>query len=110
MLNNDVINVCNLWVAMSHVTKFPKYSQASFSGTVNRRLVNKFAISNYTALILCVHALRSYLKPICEYELHSLPNKKVSGAKDHGKIYIKVRPPLVRHLLRDRLLVEAERN
>ena len=36
---------------------------------------NKFAISNHTALILCVHALRSYLKLICEYELHSLPNK-----------------------------------
>ena len=37
--------------------------------------VNKFAISNHTALILGVHALRSYLKLICEYELHSLPNK-----------------------------------
>ena len=46
---------------------------------------------------------RSYLKLICEYELHSLPNKKVSGAKDHDKSYIKVRPPLVRHLLRNRL-------
>ena len=45
------------------------------------------------ALILGVHALRSYLKPICEYELHNLPNKKVSGAKDHGKNYIKVKPP-----------------
>ena len=31
------------------------------------------------------HALRRYLKLIYEYELHSLPNKKVSGAKDHGK-------------------------
>ena len=37
------------------------------------------------ALILRVHALRSYLKQLCEYELHSLPNKKVSGAKDYGK-------------------------
>ena len=64
----------------------------------------KFAISNLTALILGGHALRSYLKIICRYELHSLPNKKVSGAKDHGKNYIKVRPPLVRHLLRNRLL------
>ena len=36
----------------------------------------------------------------CEYELNSLPNKKVSGAKDHGKNYIKVRVPLVHHLLR----------
>ena len=52
--------------------------------------------------MLDVHALRNYLKLICEYELHSLPNKKVSGAKDHGKNYIKI--ILVRHLLRNRLL------
>ena len=39
-------------------------------------IVNKFVISNHTALILGVHALRSYLKLICEYKLHSLPNKK----------------------------------
>ena len=51
-----------------------------------------------------MHALRSYLKLICEYELQSLQNEKVSGAKDHGKNYIEVRPPLVRHLLRNRLL------
>ena len=50
-----------------------------------KTIVNKFAISNHTALIICVHALRSYLKLICEYKLHSLPNKKVSGAKDHGQ-------------------------
>ena len=61
-------------------------------------------LSNRTDLILSVHALRSYLKLICEYELHSLPNKKVIGAKDHGKNYIEVRPPLVRHLFRNRLL------
>ena len=48
-------------------------------------IVNKIAISNHTALILSVHVLRSYLKLICEYELHILPNKKVSAAKDHGK-------------------------
>ena len=66
--------------------------------------VNKFAISSHTALTLGVHAFRSYLKLICEYELDSLPNKKVSGAKDHGKTYIKVRPPLVHHLLRNCLL------
>ena len=53
--------------------------------------------------IRSVHVLRSYLKPICEYELYSLPNKKGSGAKDHGKYYIKDRPSLVRHLLRNRL-------
>ena len=70
-----------------------------------KTIVNKIAVSNHTALILGVHALRSYLKLICEYELHSLPNKNVSGPKDHGKNYIKVRPPLVCHLLRNRLLL-----
>ena len=55
-----------------------------------KQIVNKFAISNDTALILDVHALRSYLKLICEYELHSLRNKKVSRVKDHGKNYINV--------------------
>ena len=64
--------------------------------------VNKFAISNHTALKLNAEALRSYLSLICEYELHILPNKKVSStAKDHGKNYMKDRPPLVRHLLRN---------
>ena len=51
-------------------------------------MVNKFAVSNHTALILGMRTLRSYLKLICEYELHSLPNKKFSGAKNHGKNYI----------------------
>ena len=64
-----------------------------------KTIINKFAISNHMALILRVDALRSYLKLICEYELHILLNKKVSVAKDHGKSYINVRPPLVRHLL-----------
>ena len=63
-----------------------------------KTIVNKFAIPNHTALISGVDALRSYLKVICEYELHGLPNKKVSGTKDHGKNYIKVRLLLVRHL------------
>ena len=70
-----------------------------------KTIINKFAISSRTALILGVHALRSYLKLICEYELPSLPNKNVSDAKDQGKNYIKVRPLLVRHLLRNRLLM-----
>ena len=42
-----------------------------------KTIINKFAISNHAALILGVHAVRSYLKLICEYELHSLPNKKL---------------------------------
>ena len=66
--------------------------------------VNKFAISNRTALKLNVQALRSYLSLVCEYELYILPNKKVRTAKDHGKNYMKDRPPLVRHLLRNCLL------
>ena len=69
-----------------------------------KTIVNKFAISNRMALILGPHALRSYLKVIREYEVNGLPNKKVSGTKDHGLNYIKVRPPLFRHLLRNRLL------
>ena len=54
--------------------------------------------------MLGVHALRSYLKLICEYEPHSLPNKKVGVAKGHHKNCIKLRPTLVRHLLRNRPL------
>ena len=46
-----------------------------------RTVVNKSAISHHTALILGVHALRSYLKLICEYELDSLPNKKLAAQR-----------------------------
>ena len=46
--------------------------------------------------------LRGYLTG--EYELHILPNKKVSAAKDNGEDYMKVRPLLVHYLLRNRLL------
>ena len=53
--------------------------------TWTKIIVNNFAISNHTALILSVHALGSYLKLTCEYELYILPNTKVSAAKDHGK-------------------------
>ena len=56
------------------------------------------------ALKLGIYPLRRYLTLICEYELHTLPNSEVSVAKDHGEDYIKVRPLLVRHLLRNRLL------
>ena len=41
-----------------------------------KTIVNKFPISNHAALISGVHALRSYLKLICEYEFHSLSNRK----------------------------------
>ena len=65
--------------------------------------VNKFVISNRTALKIDLHPFRSYLRLICEYELYILPNKKVSARKGHGKNYVRDRPPLVRHLLRNRL-------
>ena len=57
-----------------------------------KTVVNKVAISNDTALTLSARVLRSYLKLICELisASYSLPNKKVSGAKDHGKNYIKL--------------------
>ena len=45
-----------------------------------------------------------YLKLTSEYELHILPNTKLSAAKDHGENYIKVRLSLVHRLLRNRLL------
>ena len=69
-----------------------------------KTIIKKFAISNHTALILGVHAFRSYLKVVCEYELHSLPTEKVSAQRIMVKNYIKVRPLLVRHLLRNRLV------
>ena len=47
--------------------------------------------------------MRSYLQLTCEYELNSLTKTKVSAAKDHGENCMKVGPPLVRHLLRNRL-------
>ena len=58
--------------------------------------------------MLGICALRSYLDLICEHELHSLPNKKVNGAKDHGENFMKVRAPLVRHLLRNRLDIDND--
>ena len=44
-------------------------------------------------------ALRNYLKLSCEYELHIVPNTEVSTTEDHGKNYMKVRPPMVRRHL-----------
>ena len=47
-----------------------------------------------------------------QFETNLMSNRKVielllqlKRAKDHGKNYITVKPHLVRHLLRDRLLV-----
>ena len=47
--------------------------------------VHKFAISRHTALKLASQALSRYLKLICEYGPHILPNRDVGAAKDHGK-------------------------
>ena len=65
--------------------------------------MNKFAISNHTALKLDVHAPRSNLRLICEYELYILPNNKVSATKDYGKNYMKYNTLLIRFLLRNGL-------
>ena len=61
--------------------------------------IDKFAISIYIALKLAIQALGSYLKLVCQYKLHILPNTKVGVAKDHGKNYMKVRLPIVLLLL-----------
>ena len=50
-----------------------------------------------------MQALRRYLKLICQNELHILLNTRVDAAKHYGKNYTKVRPPLVGHLLSNRL-------
>ena len=63
---------------------------------------NKFVISKQTALKQGLHALKSYLKLSREYGFHTSPNSKVSASEDHGENCIKVRPPLVRLLLRHR--------
>ena len=72
------------------VTKMPSSTRVKTN--------NKIAISSHTAIKLDKQALRSYLKPTCEYELHTLPNAKANVAKDHGKNYTKIRSSLVRHL------------
>ena len=63
--------------------------------------VNTFAILNQTTVKLGIQALRSHLRLTYGCKLHTLPNTKVGTAKDHGENYIKVRPSLVSHLLRN---------
>ena len=50
-----------------------------------KQTFRKFAISNHTAFTLGFQTLRSYLELTYEYELHLLPNTKVSAIKDHGE-------------------------
>ena len=56
--------------------------------------VNGYAIPNHVSLKLGIQNLRSYLKLICENELHILSNHKVSATKDHGENYMKSDHPL----------------
>ena len=42
--------------------------------------------------------LLSNLEVTCEYKLYGLPDTKAKVANHHGKSYIQVKPPLVRHL------------
>ena len=51
----------------------------------SKKNVNKSAISNRTSLKVGIHALRTYLKLTCEYELHFSLNTEVCVAKYHGK-------------------------
>ena len=55
------------------------------------------------ALKLGIQAPRNYLRLSSEYELDILPNTKVTAVKDHGENIMNVWPPLVHHLLRNRL-------
>ena len=51
-------------------------------------------MSNHTGLKLPIQSLRGYLKIACDsYELDILPNRIADAAKNHGKNYMKVRPP-----------------
>ena len=59
--------------------------------------VNNFVICNCTSLRSITETKESNLKATGEFEFHISPNKKVSIAKDHGKNYIPIRPPLVNH-------------
>ena len=41
---------------------------------------------------------KSRIDLYCEFQIRNLPNTQLGAAKDHGKSYIKVRPPVVHHL------------
>ena len=60
--------------------------------------VNNLANLNNTGLHLNTAPSGVYLKLNYKYELCSLLNTEVSAAKDHGKKYRNVNPPLVHHL------------
>ena len=64
-----------------------------------------FAILSHTVLKLGTQNLGSYMRLTCEYELDILSNTKGSLAKDHGENYMKLRPFLARHHLRNHLFL-----
>ena len=66
--------------------------------------VNKFAFFKSFGFEISYTGSEIPFEAYCEYELHISPNTKVNTAKDHGDDYMKVRPPFVHHLLRNRLL------
>ena len=55
-----------------------------------------------------LETLKDHLDLRCEYEPNTLPNTNVGAAEGHGKNYIKVKPPLVCHLVRNYLLIVLE--
>ena len=87
----------NFYFGTSHTTGITEIL-ATPARTIVKTHLNKFAISSHTALKLATKDQRWNLKIIYEYKLDILPNTKVSVAKDDGKNYLKVKPPLVRHL------------
>ena len=58
---------------------------------------------NCASLRSLTETYESNLKVTGEFKFHISLNKKVSIVKDHGKNYITVRPPLIRHLWRNSL-------
>ena len=59
------------------------------------------------ALKVAIQTLKSYLKLTFEHEFHNIPNSEDSAAKDDSHNYIKVKSPIVCHLLRNRLLLQT---
>ena len=71
----------------------------------SKQMLISFAILSHAVLKLGTQNLGSYMKLTCEYEVDILSNTKVSLAEDHGENYMKLRPFLARHLLRNCLFL-----
>ena len=70
---------------------------------MNRFDCNKFPMLTH-GFEISFQAVRNYLKLTCEYKLHIVSDTKVGAVKDHCENYMKVKPLLVSHLLRNPLL------